>query len=548
MVNMLSAMDASASLSGQAPSEPVLDADEIQGNVLPGFMKPYMAVIALTFGDLGKARSWLAALVPQVTTMAETMTSRLKVRAERLARGVSAGATGAAASLDDAWLNVSLSFGAIAALRAGADAAKFEDEAFKAGLAARSSLLGDPTDPAAVGNPANWVFGGPGKDADVLIVLGADRQLTLRILVSEVEAYAEAAQLKVLYTEFGEKLDDLGREHFGFQDGVSQPGVRGLLPGDDNSYLTPRAVDPSAVPETWLYGLPGQYLVWPGMFVFGYPTQGADPLLAAPASIPGPAWAKNGSYAVFRRLRQDVATFRSFAEEQAASLRAQGLTGMTSERLKAQIVGRWPSGAPVSRMPDADDPRLGADPLANNLFEFAADTPRLPLVGGKSDSYPTAKADPVGLTCPLAAHIRKVNTRDVGNDQGGRRASFQRRLLRRGLPYGPPMPATGPDPANGDRGLLFLSYQASIVDQFEFLNTSWMSDPVAPRSPGGHDLLVGQNGEPGADRQRRCVILEPPVIGTVVADRDVVIPTGGGYFFTPSISALRDVLSAPVAD
>lgn len=37
------------------------------------------------------------------------------------------------------------------------------------------------------------------------------------------------------------------------------------------------------------------------------------------------------------------------------------------------------------------------------------------------------------------------------------------------------------------------------------------------------------------------MVLKHPVTGTVVADRDVVIPTGDGYFFTPSISALRDV-------
>ena len=545
MVSMLSAMDASPSLNGQAPPEPVLDADEIQGNVLPGFMKPKMMVIALAFGDLDASRAWLADLAPHVTTMAQTMTSRLKVRAERLARGVSAGSTEAAAALDDAWLSVSLSYAAIAALRGGGDASKFEDEAFRIGLAGRSSVLGDPTDPRAEGNPANWVFGGPEKQADVLIVLGADRDATMEDHAAQVVAEATAAKLTVLYSENGGKLDALGREHFGFQDGISQPGVRGLLPGDDSTYLTPRTIDPSAVPETWLYGLPGQYLVWPGMFVFGYPTQGADPLLAAPATIPGPAWARNGSYAVYRRLRQDVATFRAFADDQAASLRQQGFTGMTGEQLQSQVFGRWPSGAPVSRTPTGDDTQLGADPLANNHFDFAADTPRLPLVGGKSDSYPSAKADPLGLTCPLASHIRKVNTRDVGNDQGGRRASFQRRLLRRGLPYGPPYPSTGPDPDNGNRGLMFLSYQASIVDQFEFLNTTWMSDPVAPRSPSGHDMVVGQNGEPGADRRRSCVIVQPPLIGTVVADRDVVIPTGGGYFFTPSISALRDVLAAP---
>jgi hypothetical protein len=31
---------------------------------------------------------------------------------------------------------------------------------------------------------------------------------------------------------------------------------------------------------------------------------------------------------------------------------------------------------------------------------------------------------------------------------------------------------------------------------------------------------------------------------SIVADDEFVIPTGGGYFFSPSISALRNTLSA----
>jgi hypothetical protein len=90
---------------------------------------------------------------------------------------------------------------------------------------------------------------------------------------------------------------------------------------------------------------------------------------------------------------------------------------------------------------------------------------------------------------------------------------------------------------------MFLSYQASIIDQFEFLNSSWMGDPIAPRSPGGFDMVIGQNGQPGEKRERSCVILKPPQTGTVTAVRDAVVATGGGYFFSPSISALRDVLA-----
>src|SRR5207253_731718 len=112
-----------------------------------------------------------------------------------------------------------------------------------------------------------------------------------------------------------------------------------------------------------------------------------------------------------------------------------------------------------------------------------------------------------GLTCPMSSHIRKVNARETPNDFGGRKASFSRRILRRGLPYGPALlDPLGPDPDDGQRGLLFVSYQASIADQFEFLCNSWMGSSTNPRSPSGFDMLIGQNGAPGAARARESVV------------------------------------------
>ena len=552
--DVTAAMAVSSNGAG-APSEPTLDAHEIQGNVIPGFMKPRLGLIALRMGDLKAARAWIKALVPSVTTLADVMPSRIAVRAERLQKRVPAGLTDVVDQLDDSWMNIAFSRPAIASLLAAVgrsgDTAKFSDEAFQAGLAARSALLGDPVDETADGEPRNWLFGGPGKEADILLVFGADRDPTLDAAMEQARTSATGAGgMTVLYEETGGKLDDIGSEHFGFQDGISQPGVRGVLPGRPPRYVNTRTIAASANPESWMYGYPGQYLVWPGEFVFGYPTEGGDPRLAAPPQTPGPGWSINGSYLVLRRLRQDVAGFRAFLADQAEALRRQpGFDDMTADMLGAQLFGRWPSGAPVSRVPTGDDEQLGRDFLANNHFDYGTDSDPLPLIGGgKTNTYPEATADPVGLTCPLAAHIRKVNTRGTPNDQGGRRASFNRRLLRRGLPFGPRLPESGPDPVDGNRGLLFLSYQTSIVDQFEFLNNAWMSDPVAPRSPSGHDMVIGQNGQPGEDRVRSCTLVRATgQAATVTAAADVVTPTAGGYFFSPSISALRDVLGTDPA-
>jgi Dyp-type peroxidase family len=537
------------------PEEPLLDVDDIQGNALPGFMKPHMIVLALAIGDVRGAREFLRGL--KVTSLAEVMTSRVHVRAIRTLNPSGARIGAVPDGLDDLWLNLGLSYRGLQKLAKDRELLNkqledFTDAGFRLGLAARSSSLGDPTATEAEGHPGNWVVGGPGKEPDILLVLAGDDPTRVEYFAKDLRRSAEQLELDVLHEDRGAKFDARGSEHFGFQDGISQPGVRGRV--GEHAFLAYRQIEPSIVPDTWLYGLPGQLLVWPGEFVFGYPGSSADPLVPGPVKQPGPSWSRNGSYLVFRRLRQDVAGFWDFMATEAKRLSGQpGFEGWTDHRLAAALVGRWKSGAPLLRAPDADNEELGADRLANNSFGYGKPAGTLGLVDGQTTNgrWPEAVADPVGLVCPLAAHIRKVNSRESPNDMGASRASLDRRILRRGLPYGEPLrvpapgQADGADQDDGERGLLFISYQSSIADQFEFLNNRWMGSPVNPRSPSGHDMVVGQNGQPGEHRERSCVVfgkdLEEETIST---SSDYVIPTGGGYFFSPSISALRDTLAS----
>jgi deferrochelatase/peroxidase EfeB len=64
----------------------------------------------------------------------------------------------------------------------------------------------------------------------------------------------------------------------------------------------------------------------------------------------GPTWALNGSFLVYRRLRQDVPAFNRFLSQKAAELaKRPGFQGITGDALGALIVGRCKSGAPVMR-------------------------------------------------------------------------------------------------------------------------------------------------------------------------------------------------------
>lgn len=522
-----------------AVREPAYDAAaqaDIQGLIIPGFNSDHQEFLFLRFGPIDDTRSWLREVAPTLATLGDGQRFREEFRAARLRLGVRE------PGLTATWRALALSWRGIAALRGPAEANRFGDLSFRQGLAERSTYLGDSADPAALGHRSRWLVGGPNNEADALLIVAAGTADELDAAVDDVAAAVEKRGLTVLFAQRGSNLPGTlaGHEHFGFKDGISQPGVRGRLTEPDRP-ITPRLLGPGD-PHGTLFARPGQPLLWPGQFLLGEPRQDPqDPVAAAASSTAFPDWARRGSYLVCRRLAQDVAGFWDDIAALAVGLGADPVT------LAARLVGRWPSGAPVLRAPAADDPVLAGDEFASNHFLFDDDTRPAVLAGVEGypgDRYAPARADLFGAVCPHAAHIRKVNPRDSATDLGAPADTLLRLMLRRGIPYGPPLAGVAdpsPELVATDRGLMFVAVMASIEDQFEFVTRRWANSPVLP-NVGGPDPIIGQRDRYG-DRRRTVVV---PGGRTAEFARDHVVPTGGGYFFVPPISAVAGALaSAP---
>jgi Dyp-type peroxidase family len=435
-----------------------LRVDRIQGNVFPGFNKDQQAFLGLRFPAPESALAWLQETVPDLTSARQVIAFRA-LRAERATQP-------GLGEPRSTWVNVAFSRTGLGLL--GWNAPGTFPEVFEQGMSQRAAMLGD--------TPATWRFGGtPETEAHALVVIGADTPGDLQQAVAIHRERLAHHGVRDLFLEVlgedcrGAKLPGplRGHEHFGYRDGIGAPP---------------------------LDGSPGT-----GDFVLGYPR--ADGSLSGS----GPAWSRDGSYIVFRRLRQDVAGFHRALE---------GLVNATGLKSRAQVgaklVGRWPSGAKL------EDPIAERDLGAPAPTEYTADD---------------FAADPAGRRVPGFAHVRKAHALDANG--GG----LHHRLLRRGIPYGPPLPpgdGDGSPPDDGrDRGLLFLAYQADLGRQYELVQR-WLNDRNLPAVATGQDPIAGQGEDPA-----RLVLRVSNALPSAFDMHHYVTMTGGGYFFMPSITATR---------
>jgi Dyp-type peroxidase family len=524
-------------------ADELLELDDIQGGIIPGFKKDHSLIIGLFIEDVAGCKAWLKVQANEVARATDVLRFNRLYKAMRMRRGNESGLP------TIVWKSISFSVSGLQLLRPGDNVANSFEDKFVAGMF--NDSLQDPS-------PAQWKFGGNSQSVPhILIVLAADRQSDLDAEITRlVKEIGESGGGGVPAMRMSGPAQAgatppaplTGHEHFGFKDGISQPAIRGVRSADPTDFFDARLLAPDA-PEFDLFAEPGRPLVWPGQFLIGYnradPRNALRPRNPAPLKLP---WQKNGSYLVYRRLQQFVHRFWEFCQTSANALAAASGRPMTREFFASRLVGRWPSGAPLMRAQAADDDQLAKDDLSNNNFGFSELTPVVKLKDGTtaSSQFAAPQPDPDGRVCPFVGHIRKVNPRDDPTDSGGADDTLRRLMLRRGIPYGPPKDRTRLFEDDGvDRGLLFMAYQGAITDQFHFVTQTWANEANAPHAStpeAGHDPLIGQNA---AER-----FIRVPVDDDVSHDQRLAVPrdpwvlmTGGGYFFTPSISALAGPLS-----
>jgi Dyp-type peroxidase family len=372
----------------------------------------------------------------------------------------------------------------------------------------RSRLLGDDGGSC----PTKWNWGGPlNEEIHIMLLLFGATDELLQSYFIEQEKLLKTAGLSIVCILDGQTLKD-NKEHFGFRDGISQPIIKGAgregMP--ENTVAT----------GEFLLGYKNEYGVFPDSPLI-ISTQGNINLLPTDANGSGyKDLGRNGSYLVFRQLKQDVAAFWKFMNENSTNPDGS-LNIEESIKIASKMVGRWPSGAPLVKFPEKD-----------------------PGVLSNDDDFNYAKTDKNGEKCPFGSHLRRVNPRDVFEDNGPKKSlklTNRHRIIRRARLYGKPIVGS---PTNftpdEEVGLHFMCFNADISKQFEFLMHTWANYPKFQQLYNDPDPIIGTRDH---NLGQNFTIQKKPSSRCIKNLQRFVTVRGGAYFFFPSIQSIRYLAS-----
>lgn len=433
----------------------------IQGNVLRPYDFDFAAHLFVACASAAGGQAALRAVLPGVTS-GEPWVSK-----------------------PSSTLNVSFTYTGLSALGMPPMILASFPDAFRQGMAARAPQLGD----AGRSDPSQWERGLGTGEAHILLSVYAVSQEARDMDIDRLIQVCTSNGMSVVTTQLAQRLAE-SKEHFGYADGVGQPALEGTSDavkgeGDLGTF------------HHW-HGLPVGEVFLGHIDADGY----ASPGPAAPFDV-------DGTFMVWRKLHENVATFRQWIAEQSAALQIDEML------LRAKLIGRWPDASPLALAPERPDPEIAADPNRVNAFDYSDDRD--------------------GLRCPLGAHIRRANPRSgLGF---GDALSARQRIIRRGMTYGPPLADGVTDDDGTDRGIFFIAFMADIERQFEFIQANWCNDGDAVNVGHDRDPFIGQAA---GDHKFTIPGSTPKFVHPLV---ELVTTCGGEYLWTPSMKSV-DILAS----
>lgn len=541
-----------------------LNLDDIQGNVTRAYGRfsfPFARYFFLNIANPHDGRKFVDAVRRKVTTAA-----RWPDRAEK----------------PDCTVNIGFTFLGLLNLEIPSRTLKGMPDVFIDGMKARAFILGDRDATKTAEEDTGWAdhwdpiwrknrTDGDAR-SDVHIWISMNAQLKTAGTTEPVDALEATTQwlrklcadsnggVKILsgigrtgdqdyqsasavFDEFGGAKLPTPKEHFGFTDGISDPVFDGQYP--------PEKMKTAVIGRGKRMNGEWQPIAT-GEFILGHPDESQE---LPPTAMP-PEFMRNGTYMAFRKLHENVETFDEVLKEEAARYAAEMGVPLDEavETLRAKMCGRWSDGVPLAKVPSFKDwVKFGQDRGFNDPNPLKALENQMAYIRSAEASDFRFADDMEGVKCPAGAHLRRMNTRDyldplnkVGsdpatgqpyaNEEATSQLNKRRRILRRGLPYGPPNFEHKSD--DTEQGVAMMLIGANLFRQFEFVQQQWIQYGLDFHQGNNTCPLLGRH-----DHHKRHTIPSDPASGkppyVMSKLKTFVECRGGDYFFIPSMTALR---------
>ena len=478
--------------------EPLLD--EIQGNILKSHGRNHAVYLFLRFeGNIEVAKQWIGSFTHKYVTSALEQAEQGKLyRQNKDVPG-------------KIFANFFLTRAGYMHLRYTYQDLPNED-AFRQGMK-------DPNMQNELGDDSEqWEDGFKNNEIHALVLLAADKIVGPRTQEAKLEEQKDQSKLRqqpallknkvaaikkeldaiasIVHEQIGYVLRDKNTgeeiEHFGFRDGVSQPLFLKRDVNKEREHSDFSKWDPRAPLSLVLF---------------------KDPL--------GTKHESYGSFLVFRKLEQNVKAWNKDVVKNLAD-KLKGSGQPNPALAGAYTMGRFQDGTPVVKTSSGKDPK-------DNNFNY--------------------QDDPQGFKCPFHAHTRKVNPRGDTSVFVSMPIPLEEekmhRIARRAINYGT-LPSEEPE---NNAGLLFMSFQASLINQFNFMQKAWAKERNFIKRDVGTDVVIGVEKK-GEDNIAVTETYNWPTNWGAEEQTEAdfthwVTMKGGEFFFAPCMSFLKSLAPEP---